>query len=278
MKQRWMPYLICWLFLLLPGAVAAGDSIELQWLGHATTRITSATGKVIVIDPFLTMNPKAPPQYHDLKALGKVDLILVTHGHIDHTGDLLELQKLTNARVVANYELGRNLTTLGFLDENVVIAMNKGGSVEPLGRGIKISMVPADHSSSLDYNALGLRVSGSTSLRHVGGAGDPVGYVIQLENGFTIYHAGDTSVFGDMALIREFYKPDLALVPIGGFYTMGPEQAAYAMKELVKPKMVIPIHWGTYPAINHTPAEFAKALSGSPVQMLEVVPGQVLKF
>jgi L-ascorbate metabolism protein UlaG (beta-lactamase superfamily) len=278
MMLRWGTYLSLWLFLLHAGAAAANDTIELQWLGHATTRITSATGKVIVIDPFLTINPKAPPQYRDLKALGKVDLILITHGHSDHTADLLELQRLTNAKVVANFELGRNLTTLGFLDENVVIAMNKGGSVEPLGRGIKISMVPADHSSSLDANTLGLRPSGSASVRYMGGGGEPVGYVIQLETGFTIYCAGDTNVFGDMALIRELYKPDLALVPIGGFYTMGPEQAAYAMKELVKPKMVIPVHWGTYAAINHTPAEFAKALSGSQVQMLEVVPGQVLKF
>jgi L-ascorbate metabolism protein UlaG (beta-lactamase superfamily) len=278
MKQRWVSYVALCAFAIYATAAAASDAIELQWLGHATTRITTATGKVIVIDPFLTINPKAPPAYHDLKALGKVDLILITHGHSDHTGDLLELQKLTNAKVVANYELGRNLTTLGFLDENVVIAMNKGGSVEPLGRGIKISMVPADHSSSLDANTLGLRPSGSTSARYMGGGGEAVGYVIRLENGFSIYCAGDTNVFGDMALIRELFKPDLALVPIGGFYTMDPEQAAYAMKELVKPKMVIPIHWGTYAAINRTPAEFAKALNGSEVRMLEVVPGQVLKF
>jgi L-ascorbate metabolism protein UlaG (beta-lactamase superfamily) len=278
MMQCRIFFFLCCFILLLADSVAAGDSIEVQWLGHATTRITSATGKVIVIDPFLTTNPKAAPQYRDLKALGKVDLILVTHGHSDHTGDLLELQKLTNAKVIAQFELGRNLTTLGFLDENVVIAMNKGGSVEPMGRGIKISMVPADHSSSLDANTFGLRSSGTTSARYLGGAGDPVGYVIQLETGFTIYAAGDTNVFGDMALIREFFKPDLALVPIGGFYTMGPEQAAYAMKELIKPKMVIPIHWGTYAVINRTPADFAKALSGSPVQMLDVVPGQVLKF
>lgn len=278
MMQLRMTCFLCWFVLLVAGPAAAADSIEVQWLGHATIRIASATGKVIVIDPFLTTNPKAASQYRDLKALGKVDLILVTHGHSDHTGDLLELQKLSNAKVIAPFELGRNLTTLGFLDENVVIAMNKGGSVEPLGRGVKISMVPADHSNSLDANTFGLRASGTNSARYLGGAGDPVGYVIQLETGFTIYAAGDTNVFGDMALIREFFKPDLALVPIGGFYTMGPEQAAYAMKELVKPKMVIPVHWGTYAVINRTPAEFAKALSGSPVEMLDVVPGQVLKF
>ncbi|MBV8915192.1 MAG: metal-dependent hydrolase [Acetobacteraceae bacterium] len=271
-------WLISVLLLLLPCNPASADPIEVLWLGHATTRITTATGKVIVIDPFLTTNPKTPPEYRDLRAVGHVDLILVTHGHPDHTWDLVELQKLTNAKVVANYEFGRNLATMGLINEDLVIAMGKGGSVEPLGRGIKISMVPAEHSSSIDFTEFGLRPSGSASMRYGGGGGDPVGYVIQLETGFTIYHTGDTAVFGDMALIQKFYRPDLALVCIGGFYTMDPEQAAYAMTELVKPKMVIPIHWGTYPVINRTPAEFAKALAGSPVQMLELVPGQAWKF
>jgi L-ascorbate metabolism protein UlaG (beta-lactamase superfamily) len=277
MRTKWALFLSFFLFVVPRFAVA--QPIEVLWLGHATTRITSVAGKVIVIDPFLTRNPRTPPEYRDLKVVGKVDLILVTHGHQDHISDLLELARLTGARVLANYEFGRNLVSLGLIEENNVIAMNKGGTAEPLGRGVKIHMVRADHSSSLDYNILGIRnPDNSASIRQGGGAGDPVGYVIEMENGFKIYHSGDTSVFGDMALIRELYKPDLALVCIGGFFTMGPEEAAYAVRELIKPKSVIPIHYGTFPVLNRTPAEFKKALGSSSVQVLDVAPGQVMRF
>jgi L-ascorbate metabolism protein UlaG (beta-lactamase superfamily) len=108
--------------------------------------------------------------------------------------------------------------------------------------------------------------------------GAAVGYVIELENGFTIYHSGDTAVFGDMALIHEFYAPDLALVCIGGYFTMDPQGAAYAVRELIKPKQVLPIHYGTFPVINRTPAEFKKALGDAPIKVLEVDPGQPLRF
>ena len=258
-------------------SVVSAAEVEVLWLGHATTRITSATGKVIVIDPFLTKNPKTPAQYRDLKALGKVDLILVTHGHGDHTDDLPALVRLTGAKVVANYEYANNLVAFGLLEGDKIIAMNKGGAVEPLGRGIKIHMVPAEHSSSVDLRNLGLQSSQPNRPRHIAG-GFPVGYVVELENGFKIYHSGDTGVFGDMALIRELYQPDLALVCIGGHFTMGPEGAAYAIRELIKPKQVIPIHYGTYPVINRTPAEFKEALGDTPVEVLDVVPGQALKF
>jgi len=277
MKAKWALILNFFLFFI-PG-FAAAQPVEVLWLGHATTRITSIAGKVIVIDPFLTRNPKTPPEYRDLKAVGKVDLILVTHGHQDHVSDLLELARLTGAKVLANYEFGRNLVSLSLLEENNVIAMNKGGTAEPLGRGVKIHMVHADHSSSLDYNILGIRnPDNSASIRQGGGAGVSVGYVIELENGFKIYHTGDTTVFGDMALIRELHKPDLALVCIGGFFTMGPEEAAYAVRELIKPKAVIPIHYGTFPVLNRTPAEFKKALGPSVIQVLDVVPGQAIRF
>lgn len=276
MKAKWA--LLLSFFLFVVPRYATAQAVEVLWLGHATTRITSVAGKVIVVDPFLTRNPRTPPEFRDLKAVGKVDLILVTHGHQDHVSDLLELARLTGARVLANYEFGRNLVSLGLLEENSVIAMNKGGTAEPLGRGVKIHMVHAEHSSSLDYNILGIRnPDNSASIRQGGGAGVSVGYVIEMENGFKIYHTGDTSVFGDMALIRELHKPDLALVCIGGFFTMGPEEAAYAVRELIKPKAVIPIHYGTFPVLNRTPAEFKKAL-GASVQVLDVVPGQAMRF
>ncbi len=263
--------------LFLFTSVASAAEVEVLWLGHSTTRITSTTGKVIVIDPFLTKNPKAPAEYRNLEALGRVDLILVTHGHSDHTDDLLALVRLTGAKVVANYEYANNLVAFGLLEGDKIIAMNKSGAVEPLGRGIKIHMVPAEHSSSVDLRNLGLQGSQPNRPRHIAG-GFPVGYVVELENGFKIYHSGDTGVFGDMALIRELYQPDLALVCIGGHFTMGPEGAAYAIRELIKPKQVIPIHYGTYPVINRTPAEFKEALGDTPVEVLDVVPGQALKF
>ncbi len=257
--------------------IAAAAEVEVLWLGHATVKITSVEGKVIVIDPFLKNNPMAPAKYRDLKALGKVDLILVTHGHGDHTKDLKALASLTGAKVVAPFGYGLNLVALGVLGIDKVIAMNKGGTVEPLGRGIKVHMVPAEHGSSVDLLSLGLRGPDSKTQRFMEGS-VPVGYVVELENGFTIYHSGDTAVFGDMALIREFYKPDLALVSIGGFFTMDPAGAAYALKEFIKPKQVIPIHYGTYPVINRTPAELIEAMGDSPIEVLDVKPGQSVKF
>jgi len=257
-------------------SVVSAAEVELLWLGHSTVRITSVEGKVIVIDPFLTNNPKTPKQYKDLKALGKVDLILVTHGHIDHIGDLGELARRSGAKVVGNFEFSKQMMALGVIPKGKGIAMNKGGTVSPIGRDIKIHMVPAEHSSSIAPQNLALE--NAPSLPNQLFTGTPVGYVVELENGFKIYHSGDTAAFGDMALIQKFYAPDLALVPIGGHFTMDPEGAAYAVRELIKPKQVIPIHYGTYPIINRTPAEFKAALGDTDIEVLVMQPGQTLKF
>jgi L-ascorbate metabolism protein UlaG (beta-lactamase superfamily) len=254
--------------------LAFAQQVEVLWLGHATFRITSTTGKVIVIDPFLKKNLRTPAKYKDLAALGKVDLILVTHGHGDHVADLGELASLTGATFVANYELANNLVALGVLDGSKTIAMNKGGTVAPIGPDIKVHMVPAEHSSAVD---MALVKPEATVPRHIDG-GVAVGYVIEFENGFKIYHTGDTDVFGDMALINRFFKPDLALVCIGGHFTMDPEHAAYAMRELVRPKQVIPMHYGTFPVLNRTPAEFKSALGNAPIKVLDAKPGDALKF
>ena len=277
-KSRKMLFVTAVTFVLFT-EVSSAEQIEVLWLGHATTRITSNTGKVIVIDPFLKKNPTAPAEYKDLKALGKVDLILVTHGHSDHVADLAELASLSGATVVANYELAQNLHRLGALDPGRTISMNKGGTVTPLGRDIKIHMVPAEHSSAVDFNVFKFPKADQLrdAMRFFDG-GVAVGYVIELESGFKIYHSGDTAVFGDMALINEFYRPDLALVSIGGYFTMGPEGAAYAVRELIKPKRVLPIHYGTYPIINRTPAEFKAALGDTQIEFVELSPGQAIKY
>ncbi len=255
-------------------AASSSGQVEVIWLGHSAFRITSTTGKVIVIDPYLKMNPRTPVKYKDLKGLGKVDLILITHGHMDHFRDLPELAKLTGATVVANYEFANNLVAIGMLNGAKTIGMNKGGTVAPLGPGIKVHMVSADHSSSVEFVDWKPE---TTAARHITG-GAPVGYVMEFENGFKIYHTGDTNVFGDMALINKFFKPDLALVCIGGHFTMDPEQAAYAVRELIRPKQVIPTHYGTAPVLNRTPAEFKAALGDAPIKVLDLKPGEAIKF
>jgi L-ascorbate metabolism protein UlaG (beta-lactamase superfamily) len=260
--------------LCLCATVASAEQIEVMWLGHSTFRITSTTGKVIMLDAFLKKNPRTPAKYKNLEAIGKVDLILVTHGHPDHISDLPELAKLTGATVVANYELANNLVALDLLDGNKTISLNKGGTVAPLGPAIKVHMVPAEHSSSLDMAALKPDWTGPRFLE----GGVAVGYVIEFENGFKIYYTGDTDVFGDMALIGKQFKPDLVLICIGGHFTMGPQDAAFALKELIRPKQAIPMHYGTFPAINATPAELKAALGNSPIKVLELRPGESMRF
>ncbi|HUO62437.1 MAG TPA: metal-dependent hydrolase [Terriglobales bacterium] len=275
MRRLWKLLLIAWGLCLMTAGAASAQQVEVLWLGHSTFRFTSTTGKVIVIDPFLTQNPRTPAKYKDLKALGKVDLILVTHGHQDHVLDLRELAALTGAPVVGPHELVLNAVSLGAVEGAKARPMNKGGTITPFGPGVKIHMVPAEHSSGADL--VGLKPEMSKEIRFLEG-GNAVGYVIEFESGFKIYHMGDTAVFGDMALVEKFFKPDLALVPIGGHFGMDPEHAAYAVRELVHPKQVIPIHYGTFPLLNRTPAEFKAALGNAPVKMLDVKPGDALKF
>jgi L-ascorbate metabolism protein UlaG (beta-lactamase superfamily) len=175
---------------------------------------------------------------------------------------------------VGPHELVLNAVALGVVEGAKARPMNKGGTITPFGPGVKIHMVPAEHSSGADL--VGLKPE-MKEIRFLEG-GNAVGYVVEFESGFKIYHMGDTAVFGDMALVEKFFKPDLALVPIGGHFGMDPEHAAYAVRELVHPKQVIPIHYGTFPLLNRTPAEFKAALGNAPVKMLDVKPGDALKF
>jgi len=246
--------------------------IEVLWLGHATVKITTKEGKVIVIDPSLRQKPKTPEKYRKLEALGKVDMILVTHGHGDHVADVSALAKLTGAKVVGNHELILQMAALGLLDKDNVVFMNKGGTVTPIGPKIKVTMVPAEHGSSLNLAEI---AGGKEEFVE---AGVPVGYVVELENGFKIYHSGDTDVFVGMDLIGKRLKPDLAMVCIGGHFTMGPEGAAYAIKHFIKPRQVFPIHYGTWPILTGTPAQFKKALGKTSIKLLDVAIGDTLKF
>lgn len=249
--------------LLIAGHAGA---FELQWFGQAAFKLTTETGKVIVVDPFLRKNPKTPAQWKDLEKLGKVDLILVTHGHFDHTADVAELARLTGAKVGMNADMGSVFGSLGVVPKDQLVRFNKSGTVAPIGDGVKVTMVRAEHSSSFVHD----------DTVHFGG--EPVGYIIELENGYRIYHSGDTGVFGDMRMIGAYYKPDLALVCIGGWFTMGPTEAAYAMRELMKPKAVIPMHYGTFPVLKGTPEEFVAALGDAPIEVKVMQPGESLSL
>jgi L-ascorbate metabolism protein UlaG (beta-lactamase superfamily) len=265
-------YVLTFVALAMPAAsVAQSGKIEVLWLGQSATRITSVAGKVIVIDPWLTQNPKTPASYKKLDALGKVDVILVTHAHGDHLGDGPELAKKHHAPLWGPAGLDQSLVTLGVLPVELAPRMNKGGVITPLGPDIKITMTRAEHSSELVWK----NPATGKDETHVGG--EPGGFVIEFENGFKVYHMGDTGLFGDMRWIGEYYKPDLLLIPIGGHFVMSPKDAAVAT-EMIKPKFAIPIHYGTNPMLKGTPPEYVQALGSNAVKVFAVNPGDKLTF
>lgn len=252
--------------LLAASTTMAAGGVQLQWFGQSAVKLTSPAGKVIVIDPFVLNNPVLPERMRDLERLGAVDLILVTHAHGDHWGDTAELARRTEAPVALNADFGNTIRTLGILPGEQLIRFNKSGPIRPIGDGITVTMVHAEHSSDFVYE----------STVHPGG--EPAGYIIEFEDGYTVYHMGDTGVFADMAWIGEYYRPDLALVPIGGHFTMDPAHAAFAIDRLVKPAMALPIHYGTFPPLKGTPQEFVAALGDSPVEVVTPSPGDSRDF
>ncbi len=249
----------------------SASAFELQWFGQSAFKITTDGGKVIIIDPFITKNPKTPAELKDLSKLGKVDLILVTHGHFDHMADAPAIAKMSGAKVAMNSDMGHAFGTMGIIPYDQLIRFNKSGPIQPVA-GITVTMVRAEHSSGVMYT------DSKTKEKSAHPGGEPVGYIIELENGFKIYHAGDTGVFSDMAFIGEFYKPDLELLPIGGHFTMDPVHAAYAIRHLLKSKMVIPIHYGTFGLLKGTPDQLKQALGSAPTKVIVMQPGEKRKF
>ncbi len=233
-----------------------GSGVSLTWLGHSTWLLETVNGKRVLFDPYLRENPACPEEYKDA-AVGEIDLILATHGHSDHIADLQSVAKQTGATVVGIFDLTSWLETKGVAN---TIGMNKGGTLQI--EGLKVTLVDAVHSSSTMDDG------------RVVDLGDPCGIVVELENGYTIYNAGDTAVFGDMSLIAELYEPDLALLPIGDHFTMGPKEAAKAI-ELLGAKRVVPQHFGTFPVLTGTP-EALRELVPDDVEILALQPGQTL--
>jgi L-ascorbate metabolism protein UlaG (beta-lactamase superfamily) len=253
-----------------PSAAAAG-STEVQWLGQSTFRIVTPGGKVIVTDPWLRPNPITPPEYKNLAALGKVDVLLVTHAHGDHFADAPDIARMNNIPMYAPGDMNQAVGLLGILPANQVPRFNKSGTVTPVP-GIQVTAVRAEHSSVLVWRN---PVTGKDEAHH---GGEPVGFIIELENGFKIWHMGDTGLFTDMRFIAEYYKPDLVLMPIGGHFTMGPADAAYATREWIKVKTVIPMHYGANPLGKGTPGEYMQFLGLSGTRVLALKPGEKAKF
>lgn len=228
--------------------------LSFTWLGHSTFLFRSPGGRRIVTDPWLATNPSCPD---DARRIREADLILLTHGHRDHTSDAMALARTTGARTVAPYELAGWLEDKGLRN---VTAMNPGGTLEVLG--LAITMVSAVHSSSVKEEGQAARYAGVAT-----------GYVVRFEDGLTVYFAGDTSVFGDMRLIGELYRPVIGFLPIGGAHTMGTFEAAKAC-ELLGIKQVVPMHYGTYPALTGTPAKLRELVEPRGVEVLELLPGE----
>jgi L-ascorbate metabolism protein UlaG (beta-lactamase superfamily) len=241
--------------------MAIGRDTTFTWLGHAAVEVRTPGGRTVIFDPWYG-NPMSPRSADTVSAC---DVLLVTHGHGDHLGDAIPIAARLRPAWPCIHEMSLWLARRLPGGADQVIGMNKGGTVEVAG--LKVSMVPAEHSAG-DWNP-----DAGTTLY----LGEPAGFVVELENGFRIYHAGDTAVFGDMALIRELFRPDLAMLPIGGHYTMDPVGGALAA-ELLGVSHVLPIHWGTFPALAGTPEALADAIAarGGTAQVIPWRPGDTV--
>ncbi len=229
------------------------SALSITWLGHATFVITTPGGKRIVTDPWLEGNPMCPP---DNRRIDAADVILLTHGHFDHTGDIVTVSRATNAPIVGVFELSVWLERKGLKN---VTGMGIGGTISVAG--LQISMVPAIHTSSVVEN---------DAIVYLGQA---AGYVVRMENGQAFYFAGDTALFGDMQLIGEMFGPEIAFLPIGDHFTMGPEAAARAAR-MLRVRQVVPMHYGTFPVLTGTPERLKKLVERYGIDVLVLKPGE----
>jgi L-ascorbate metabolism protein UlaG (beta-lactamase superfamily) len=236
----------------LPKSINRKKEVQIEWLGHGSFKFISRDGKVILLDPWISSNPKIPGKYRTFTGFEKVDLILFTHGHVDHfmLPDVKQLIKKYNPDIIAPWELQF------FIKSEIPTAKcmtfqlaNQGGTYDY--HGVKLSMVHANHSSGAQLTAF----TGTNRFM-----GQAVGYIMEFENGYKVYHSGDTGLMSDMKLvIGDYYKPDIAILPIGNTFTMGPREAAYACT-MIQPSIVIPGHYGTFPVLEQTPKSFISNL------------------
>jgi L-ascorbate metabolism protein UlaG (beta-lactamase superfamily) len=229
---------------------------RLTWLGHATFRIETAEGKSVYLDPWVMENPLCPQGEKEVK---KADALVCTHGHFDHIADAVKIAKQHKSTVVGIFELCMWMKSKGV---EAIAPMNKGGTQTVFG--VKITMTHADHSCGI------MEDDGSIVY-----GGEAVGYVLELPGGVKIYHAGDTAVFGDMAIIRELYAPEIALLPIGDHFVMSPREAAHACK-LLQPNFVVPMHYGTFPPLVGRPAHLKALLGAGGPEVVEMQAGETV--
>ena len=227
---------------------------RITWLGHAIVLVRTAKGTNILIDPFIAQNPKYPK---DFVLPSNIHYILLTHGHGDHISDVAPVASKHGSTVVAIYELAAYVASKGVAQ---TIGMNLGGTVQL--DDVAVTMVEAKHSSG---------AQDKDGTHYVGVA---AGFVLTITGGPVLYHAGDTAVFGDMKLIRELYHPQVAMLPIGGHFTMGPKEAALAASYLA-PEIILPLHFGTFPPLKGTPEELASLVDAN-IQVVPWAPGEAI--
>jgi L-ascorbate metabolism protein UlaG (beta-lactamase superfamily) len=234
------------------------NGVTITWLGHGTFLFEAPDGARILLDPWIEGNPSFPEGLRD-RVMERIDAIAITHGHFDHISSLVSVAQQSDAPILCMFDLVPYFKKQGIAEERCM-GFNLGGTVE--AAGVRFTMTPAFHSSSLTDDA-----------GNIVYLGNPAGYVMRFNDGATIYHTGDTCVFGDMRLIGELYQPDAAILPIGDWFTMGPDQAALAAKLIGAPQ-VIPEHWGTFPLLSGTPDALRQALAGQNINVLAIQPGE----
>lgn len=245
-----------------------GNEVAIEWLGHGSFLFESCSGQRILLDPWLSTNPRCPGAYRQPNGFGKVDMILWTHGHVDHfmLDDARQLIGEYNPKIVAPWELNFFIKSeIPEADCQTFVLGNKG-CTSAFGQ-IKITMVEAFHSA-------GAQLNGFEGANHF--VGEAVGYILEFENGLKVYHSGDTALMGDMkTIVGDYYQPHVAILPIGGVFTMGPEEAAYAC-QLIGAGIVIPEHYGTFPVLTQTADTFVEAVkrSASDIEVRTVKPGE----